>query len=83
MKDRFGNDLQQGDMVLIRIDQPFIIGTVLQTKKGGLTIVGGPNDKPGETPDTIHIAAEFMASPPFNQLIHKLYGIPKEPRKPN
>lgn len=83
MKDRFGNDLQVGDMVLIKLDAPFIIGNVLQTKRGGLSVVGGPNDPPKETPDTIHIAGEFLASPPFNQAIHKLVGVPKDLKRPN
>jgi len=62
MKDRFNNELAQGDLVEVDIPVQYIIGRVIQIKRGGVAIA--PNVV---TPDVLILACEFIGNPPNNQ----------------
>lgn len=61
VKDGIGNELQEGDVVLIMLDKPFVIGQVVSLKEGGIDIASAKNQKsPGviqvSCPQTIAFA---------------------------
>lgn len=74
--DRFGNKIEQGDFVEIDLSQRYVIGHILQIKPGGVIVGKAPNGQPIVSADVLILACEFNASPPLNQAIKKMYGMP-------
>lgn len=55
MRDRFGNELKEGDTVLIFLVAPQILCKVSKVEHGGLVLGRVGNKPPGETLDKLDI----------------------------
>lgn len=74
MIDQFGNELKVGDFVLCDLSQPYIMGRIIATKKGGIALAAGAGQPPVTTPDIITVESTFSVSIPFNMKVKKVVG---------
>lgn len=47
VKDAVGNELHEGDLILIKLDDPYCLGRVGKMTDGGLSIANGGKKSPG------------------------------------
>ncbi len=75
--DALGNELVEGNLVILKLGAENIIGTVLEIKQGGIDLAVREHNKPQQTPGTIVIGFQMpiLFQPDPHMRIGSLYRV--------
>ncbi len=75
--DALGNDLVEGNLVILKLGAENIVGTVLEIKQGGINLAAREHNKPQQTPGSIVIGFQMpiLFEPQPHMRIGSLYRV--------
>ncbi len=75
--DALGNELIEGNLVILKLGAENIIGTVLEIKQGGINLAAREHNKPQQTPGSIVIGFQMpiLFEPQAHMRIGSLYRV--------